>query len=55
MISLKAILTLTGSSVAGGNSGGANVENSGDVDVVPLFLSEGVSAISFNQHHTYLI
>ena len=42
---MELILTLTSSSVAGGDGGGANVENSGDVDVVPFLLGEGVSAI----------
>ena len=37
-------LTLASSSVAGGDGGGSDVENSGHVDVVPLFLCEGVSA-----------
>ena len=37
-------LTLASSSVAGGDGGGSDIENSGHVDVVPLFLCEGVSA-----------
>ena len=43
-------LTLTSSSVAGSDGGGADIENSGHVDVVPLFLGEGVSAISYNEN-----
>jgi hypothetical protein len=48
-------LTLTGSSVARSDGGGADVENGGDVDVVPLFLGEGVSAISNIRLVPYLI
>ncbi len=42
-------LTLTGSSVAGGNSGGSGVENGGHVDIVPFFLGERMSTIQ-NTH-----
>ena len=39
------MLTLTGSSVAGSDSRGADIEHGGNVDVVPFLLLEGVSAI----------
>jgi hypothetical protein len=34
------VLTLTSSSVAGGDGRGSHVENSGHVDVVPFLLGE---------------
>ena len=43
-VKLREKLTLTSGLVAGGKSGGSNVENGGDVDVVPFLLLEGVSA-----------
>ena len=38
-------LTLAGSSVDGGESGGSGIEHSGYVDIVPFFLCERVGAI----------
>jgi hypothetical protein len=40
-----AILTLTSGSVAGSDGGVADVEDGGNVDVVPFLLLEGVSPI----------
>ena len=39
-----AILTLTSGSVARGDGGSADIEDGGNVDVVPFFLLEGVHA-----------
>ena len=49
-INKEVILTLTGSLVAGGDSGNAVVEDSGHMDVVPFFSCEGVGTIFNNEY-----